>query len=184
MPETQKPQDYPNRVTGQVLRELRIDPGMPNQSHLPTPKVSLTEKKYTPSKAKERVENITTLMDMMMDDNFLERCPDAKVYSFYISSKDIPMEIINALESLGPKYPFVNFKIDRDEGTLKPVSKEEFNMLNPGERGRLHRSVLEGIRKGGLLCISFTGISWWVSNPVDHGDIGSLRQVAFTEPTY
>ena len=184
MPETQKPQDYPNRVTGQVLRELRIDPGMPNQSHLPTPKVSLTEKKYTPSKAMKKVENIATLMDVIRDEDFLRRCPNAKMYSFYISSKDIPIELINALERLGLNDPSVYFRIDREKKTLTPISESQYNGLNPNERGSLHRTVLKGIRKGGLLYTScFGGTGWWVDYSAYHVGGGPLP-VAFTEPTY
>ena len=169
----------------QVLRELRGYPGMPNQAHLPTYKVSLTEKEYTPSEAMEKVKNIATLMDMMMDEDFLERCLSTKMYSFYISSKDIPPELIDALGNLGAgNHPLLSahFKIDREKRTLKPVSEEEFNMLNLNERGDLVRNVLEGIRKGGLLRIGFDSTGLWVNYPAYFGN-GVLRKVAFIEST-
>ena len=144
----------------EVLRELRG-----NQAHLPAHMVSLTEERYFPSEAMAKVENIATLMDITMDEDFLELCLSTKMYSFYISSKDIPMGIINALESLGPKYQFVDFKIDCEKGTLKLVSKEEFKMIDPNERGGLHRRVLKEIREGGLLYISFTDTGWVVTDP-------------------
>ena len=187
MPETQKPQDYSSRDTGQVLRsKLRVDPGMPNQAHPTTPKVYLTKEKYLESSgAMAEVKNIATLMDMMMDEDFLERCLSTKMYSFYISSKDIPPELIDALGNLGAgNHPLLSahFKIDREKRTLKPVSEEEFNMLNLNERGDLVRNVLEGIRKGGLLRIGFDSTGLWVNYPAYFGN-GVLRKVAFIEST-
>ena len=164
----------------QVLRELRG-----NQAHLTTPKVSLTEKRYTRPEAMEKVKNIATLMDMMMDEDFLERCLSTKMYSFYISSKDIPPELIDALGNLGAgNHPLLSahFKIDREKRTLKSVSEEEFNMLNLNERGDLVRNVLEGIRKGGLLRIGFDSTGLWVNYPAYFGN-GVLRKVAFIEST-
>ena len=125
--EAPKPQIAPPKINdiGKVLRELGIDPGMPNQAHLTTYKVSLTEKEYTPSEAMEKVKNIATLMDMMMDEDFLERCLSTKMYSFYISSKAIPRELIDALGNLGAgDRPLLSahFKIDRENGTLTPPS--------------------------------------------------------------
>ena len=166
----------------QVLRELRGYPGMPNQDNLTTPKVSLTEKRYTPSEAMEKVENIATLMDLMRDEDFLERCRNAKMYSFYMSSKDIPQELIDALENLGAGDRFVYFEIDRGKRTLKLVSKEEFKMIDPTERGDLVRNVLKGIKEGGLLYISFSATGWWVGDPAYHVNEGAFR-VAFVEST-
>ena len=180
--EAPKPQIAPPRINDidQVLRELGIGPETPNQAHPTTPKVLLTEEKYTPSKAMKKVENIATLMDVIRDEDFLRRCPNAKMYSFYISSKDIPIELINALERLGLNDPSVYFRIDREKRTFKPVPNDEFNMLNLNERGRLHRSVLKGIRKGGLLYISFSATGWWVGDPAYHVNEGTY-QVAFVE---
>ena len=182
--EAQKLRIAPPRIRniGEVLRELRGYPGMPNQAHLNTHKVSLTEEEYTPSEAMAKVKNIATLMDMMMDEDFLERCLSTEMYSFYISSKDIPPELIDALERLGLKYQFVHFKIDREKRTLKPVSEEEFNMLNLNERGDLARNVLKGIREGGLLYTNFSDPGGWVTDPAYFGN-RLLRKVAFTEPT-
>ena len=167
-----------------VLRELGIGPGMPNQAHLTTYKVSLTEERYFPSEAMEKEKNIATLMDMMMDEDFLERCISTKIYSFYISPKAIPQELIDALENLGAgnRDISVHFKIDRGKRTLKLISEEEFNMLNLNERGRLHRSVLKGIKEGGLLYISFSATGWWVGDPAYHVNEGAFR-VAFVEST-
>ncbi len=166
----------------QVLRELRVGPGMPNQAHLNTHKVSLTEKKYTLSKAMKKVENIATLMDATMDKDFIERCQNAKIDPFYISSKDIPLELIDALENLGADDSFVFFRIDREKRTLNLISKSQYYGLNPNERGWLYRNVLKGIREGGLLCIIFTGIGWWVNYPAYNEGVGPLP-AAFTEPT-
>ena len=183
--EAQKPQIAPPRIRniGKVLRELGIGPETPNQAHLPTYKVFLTEEKYTPSEAMAKVENIATLMDVIRDEDFHERYLNAKIHSFYISSKDIPLELINALKSLGLSDDNVRVRINHEEGTLNPISKEKYDILNPNERGIMSIGVLKGIREGGLLCIVFNSISWWVSNPVDHGDIGSFCPAAFTEPT-
>ena len=182
--EAQKPQIAPPRIRNidEVLRELRVGPGMPNQAHLPTYKVSLTEKEYTPSEAMEKVKNIATLMDMMMDEDFLERCLNARIDYFYINPKDIPQELIDSLASLGPSDNTFPFRIDREKGMLKPISKSRYDRLNPNERGRLHRSVLGVIREGRLLCISFSGAGWWVNYPAYNEGVGP-RPVAFTEPT-
>ena len=162
-----------------VYRELRG-----NQAHLLTPKVSLTKKEYTSTEAMEKVNNIATLKQMMMNENFLERyLNDKRGISFYISSKDIPQEFIDALESLGLKYRFVYFEIDREKGTLNLISKIQYDGLDPNERGSLHRSVLEGIRKGGLLYTScFSGTVWGVYYSTYYVGGGPLS-VAFTEPT-
>ena len=164
----------------EVLRELRG-----NQAHLTTPKVSLTEKKYTPSRAMEKVKNIATLMDITMDEDFLERCLSTKMYSFYISSKAIPRELIDALGNLGAgDRPLLSahFKIDREKRTLNPLPESQFDKLNPNYRGELHRSVLEGIKEGGLLYIGFSGSGWLVNYPAYFGTEVPL-QVAFTEST-
>ncbi len=187
MPETQKPQDYSSRDTGQVLRsKLRVDPGMPNQVHPTTPKVYLTKEKYLESSgAMAEVKNIATLMDMMMDEDFLERCLSTKMYSFYISSKDIPPELIDALGNLGAgNHPLLSahFKIDREKRTLKSVSEEEFNMLNLNERGDLARNVLKGIREGGLLYTNFSDPGWWVNYSTYSGYEIPL-QTAFVDST-
>ena len=178
MPETQKPLTPPRiNDINKVLRELRG-----NQTHLPTHMVSLTEERYFPTEATEKVKNIATLMDITMDEDFPERCLNAKMYPFYISSKDIPQELIAALANLGAAGPFLYFKIDRGKRTLNPVSNDEFNMLNPNERGRLHRSVLEEIREGRLLYTSFSGTGWRVNYQVYF--VGKVPlPVAFTEPT-
>ncbi len=160
-----------------VYRELRG-----NQAHLPTYKVSLTEEKYTPSEAMAKVKNIATLMDIAMDEDFLERCLSTEMYSFYISSKDIPPELIDALERLGPNDQDVYFIIDREKRTSKPVPYDEFNMLNPNERGDLVRNVLKEIREGGLLYTNFSGTGLWVADSAYFGN-GVLRKVAFIEPT-
>ena len=183
--EAPKPKIAPPKINdiGEVLRELGIDPGMPNQAHLTTYKVSLTEKEYTPSEAMEKVKNIATLMDVIRDEDFLRRCPNAKMYSFYISSKDIPIELINALERLGLNDTSVYFRIDREKRTSKPVPYDEFKMLNPDERGSLHRSVLKEIREGGLLFTNFSNPGWWATYQA-HNEGDDPLPVAFTEPTY
>ena len=160
--EAQKPQIAPPRIgnIGEVLRELRG-----NQAHLTTPKVHLTKEKYTPSEAMAKVENIATLKQVMMDKDFLERCQNIEGLDFYISSKDIPREIIDALASLYASDPFLYFKIDREEGTLNLLSESQYDGLSPTERGSLHRSVLRGIKEGGLLCISSSDTVWWVGDP-------------------
>ncbi len=177
--EAQKPQIAPPRIRNidEVLRELRG-----NQAHLPTHMVSLTVERYTSSKAKERVKNIATLMDVAMDKDFLERCLNAKIHSFYISSKNMPRETIDALENPDLDNPFLCFKIDRGKRTLNPISNDEFNMLNPNERGKLHRSVLEEIREGGILRIDFSGTIWWVNYPAYHVGKVSLP-TAFVDST-
>ena len=181
--EAQKPLAPPRiKNIDQVLRELGIGPGMPNQVHLTTPKVSLTKEIYTPSRAMAEVKNIATLMDVLMDKDFFERCPSIYEF-FYISSKDIPRELIDSLESLGPKDQYVYFRIDREEGTLNPVSKREFNILSPPERGRLSTGLLEGRGEGRLLHINFNGTGWWVNYSIYSGDEGP-RPVAFVESTY
>ena len=162
-----------------VYRELRG-----NQAHLPTYKVSLTEEKYTPSEAMAKVKNIATLKQVMMDKDFLERCLNAKIYAFSISPKAIPQELIDVLENLGAGDLSVYFRIDREKKTLTPISESQYNGLNPNERGSLHRTVLKGIRKGGLLYTScFGGTGWWVDYSAYHVGGGPLP-VAFTEPTY
>ena len=171
--EAQKPQIAPPRIRNidEVLRELRG-----NQAHLTTPKVLLTVEKYTPSEAMMKVKNITTLTDLMMDEGFLKhrRNADADRCVFFISSKDIPRELTDALENPDLDNPFIDFKIDREKMTLNHISNDEFNMLNPNERGRLHRSVLEEIRGGGILRINFSGTIWWVNYPTYHVDEGPL----------
>ena len=181
--EAQKPL-APPRINDidKVLRELGIGPGMPNQGNLTTPKVSLTEERYFPSEAMAKVKNIATLMDATMDKDFLEHCQNAKMYSFYISPKDIPEELIDTLENLGAGDHEVYFKIDHEKKTLNPISKSQYGRLSPNERGRLHRSVLEGIRKGGLLYTNFSDPALWVTDPAYFGN-RLLRKVAFTEPT-
>ena len=195
--EAQKPQiDYPRisgtdkevlmelrRETRRAIRELERGSGVPNQGHLTTPKVSLTEEIYTPSRAMKKVKNIATLMDVVRDKDFLERCRNASEF-FYISSKDIPLELINALKSLGLSDDNVHVRINRENGTLKPVSKSQYDRLSPDERGVLRRPVLEGIRIGELLHIDFSVVGWWVScQAYQLVDIG-LRPVAFVESTY
>ena len=160
-----------------VYRELRG-----NQAHLPTPKVLLTKKEYTSTEAMAKVKNIATLMDVLMDKDFLGRCPSAYGF-FYTSPKDIPWETIDSLESLGPKDQFVYFKIDRENGTLTPISESQYGKLSSNERGRLHSSVLEGIRKGGLLYTScFNGTGWWVNYSAYHVGKVSLP-TAFVDST-
>ena len=176
--EAQTPLTPPRiRNIDKVLEELRRGPKYPT-----IPKVYLTKEEYFPSKAMKKVENIATLTDVIRDEDFLKRCPNAKMYSFYISSKDIPIELINALERLGLNDPSVYFRIDREEGTLNLVPYDEFNMLNPDERGSLHRSVLKGIKEGGLLYTNFSNPGWWVTYPAYFG-IEVHLSVAFTEPT-
>ncbi len=183
MPETQKPQDYSSRDTGQVLRsKLRVDPGMPNQVHPTTPKVYLTKEKYLESSgAMAEVKNIATLMDMMMDEDFLERCRNNGI-SFYISSKDIPQELIDALARLSADGQFIYFRINREKRTLNPLPESQYDRLSFDERGIMYRDILEGIREGGLLRIIFTGSGWWVNYPAYFGTEVHLS-VAFTEPT-
>ena len=182
--EAQKPQIAPPRINDidQVLRELRIGPETPNQAHLPTHKVSLTKKEYISTEAMERVKNIATLKQVMMDEDFLERCQNAKIDSFLISPKAIPQEFIDALKSLDVDDS-VCFRIDRKEGTLNLISESQYGRLSPTERGRLHRDVLEGIRKGGLLHTScFLGTVWWVGDPAYFVGKVSLP-AAFVEST-
>ncbi len=181
--EAQKPQIAPPRIRniGEVLRELRGYPGMPNQVHLTTHKVSLTEEEYLPTEAMEKVKNIATLIDVLMDKDFLERYPGIYRF-FYISPKDIPQELIDSLESLGPNDQYVYFIIDREKGTLKPISKEAFDILNPNERGKLHRSVLNRIREGGPPCIGFLDTGWWGNYSTYSGNEIPLL-VPFTEST-
>ena len=165
--ETQKPLTPPRiNDIDKVLRELGIGPGMPDQAHLTTHMVSLTEETYTtPSEAMAKVKNIATLMDVAMDEDFLERYLNTKICSFYMSPKAIPQELTDALKSLDVGDS-VYFRIDREKKTLNPISKSQYGRLSPNERGRLHRSVLEGIREGGLLYTScFSGTVWWVSDP-------------------
>ena len=182
--EAQKPQIAPPRIRniGQVLGELGIGPGMPNQAHLNTPKVFLTEEEYLPSESMAKVKNIATLMDATMDKDFIERCQNAKIDPFYISSKDIPLELIDALENLGADDSFVFFRIDREKRTLNPISESQYNGLNPNERGVMLAFVLDVIREGGLPCISFSGTVWWVNYPTYYVGEGPLS-VAFTEST-
>ena len=184
MPETQKPFTPPRiRNIDEVLRELRGYPGMPNQAHLTTYKVSLTEERYFPSEAMEKEKNIATLMDMMMDEDFLERCLNVRK-SFYIRSKDTPQEIIGTLENLGDRDLSVHFKIDRKEGTLIRISKEEFNMLNPTERGVL-TIASEGIKVVGLMrmhyAYSTSSPGWFVSDLFSKDEVP--LQAAFIEST-
>ena len=158
--EAQTPLTPPRiRNIDKVLRELRG-----NQAHLPAHTVSLTEETYTtPSEAMAKVKNIATLMDVAMDEDFLERYLNTKICSFYISPKAIPQELIDVLENLGAGDLSVYFRIDREKKTLTPISESQYNGLNPNERGSLHRTVLKGIRKGGLLYTScFGGTGWWV----------------------
>ncbi len=129
-----------------------------------------------------KVNNIATLIDVLMDEDFLERCLSTEMYSFYISSKDIPQELIDSLESLGPNDQYVYFIIDCEKGTLKPISKEAFDILNPNERGVMLAFVLDVIREGGLPCISFSGSVWWVNYPTYYVGEGPLS-VAFIEST-
>ena len=181
--ETQKPLTPPRiRNIDKVLEELRRGPKYPT-----IPKVYLTKEEYFPSKAMKKVENIATLMDVIRDEDFLARCQNARK-SFYISSKDIPLELINALKSLEPEYQLVSFRIDCEKGTLKLISEEELDILNPSERGVILLGVLEGIRKGELLSMGYTdyklGIKGWsVLNLPFSGDGDSPLPVAFTEPT-
>ena len=179
--EAQKPLTPPRiNDIDKVLEELRR-----NQARLPTPKVlSLTVEKYLESSgAKAEVKNIATLMDVLMDKDFHERCQNTKIYSFYISSKDIPQELIDALANLGAADPFLCFKIDRKEGTLKPVSESQFDKLNPNYRGALHRTVLEVIRIGGTLHIFFSSTA---RERIDiYGSPYKIPyRVAFVESTY
>ena len=161
MPETQKPLTPPRiNDINKVLRELRG-----NQTHLPTHMVSLTEERYFPTEATEKVKNIATLMDITMDEDFPERCLNAKMYPFYISSKDIPQELIAALARLSADGQFIHFKIDREKRTLNLIPESQYDGLNFNEKGRLHRSVLKGINEGGLLHIGFYRTVLWVSDP-------------------
>ena len=177
--EAPKPQIAPPRIRDidKVLEELRG-----NQAHLTTPKVSLTEKRYTRPEAKAEVKNIATLMDVLMDKDFLERCQNARIDYFYISPKDIPQELIDALENLGADDHHVCFRINREEGTHNLIPESQYNGLNLNEKGRLHRSVLEVIRIGGLLYIGFDSTGLWVNYPAYFGN-GVLRKVAFIEST-
>ncbi len=177
--EAQKPQIAPPRIRNidEVLRELRG-----NQAHLPTHMVSLTEEKYFPSEAMAKVENIATLMDATMDEDFLERCLNIKRLDFYISSKDIPREIIDSLESLGSNDDDVCVRIDREKRTLNPISKSQYDVLNPNERGVLRRTILKGINEGRLLYIGFYRTVWRVGDPSYYVNEGPF-QVAFTEST-
>ena len=178
--EAQKPQIAPPRIRNidEVLRELRG-----NQAHLTTHTVSLTEDRYFPSEAMAKVKNIATLMDVVRDKDFLERCQNIKSLDFYISPKAIPREIIGALENLGDRDLSVHFKIDRKEGTLNPVSESQFDKLNPNYRGALHRTVLEVIRIGGPLHIFFSSTA---RERIDiYGSPYKIPyRVAFVESTY
>ena len=182
--EAQKPQIAPPRINDidQVLKELRIDSETPNQAHLPTHKVSLTKKEYISTEAMEKVKNIATLKQVMMDEDFLERCQNAKIDSFLISPKAIPQEFIDALKSLDVDDS-VCFRIDRKEGTLNPVSESQFDKLNPNYRGALHRTVLEVIRIGGTLHIFFSSTA---RERIDiYGSPYKIPyRVAFVESTY
>ena len=131
----------------------------------------------------EKEKNIATLMDMMMDEDFLERCQNVRK-SFYIRSKDTPQEIIGTLENLGDRDLSVHFKIDRKEGTLIRISKEEFNMLNPTERGVL-TIASEGIKVVGLMrmhyAYSTSSPGWFVSDLFSKDEVP--LQAAFIEST-
>ena len=177
--EAQTPLTPPRiRNIDKVLRELRG-----NQAHLPAHTVSLTEETYTtPSEAMAKVKNIATLMDVAMDEDFLERYLNTKICSFYISPKAIPQELTDALKSLDVGDS-VYFRIDREKKTLNPLSESQYNGLNPNERGVMLAFVLDVIREGGLPCISFSGSVWWVNYPTYYVGEGPLP-VAFTEPTY
>ena len=168
-----------------VLEELMRGP-----KHLTTPKVSLTEEIYTPSKAMKEVPNITTLIGVIRDKDFLmdrllSNGTDWR-HCFYISSKDIPQEFIDTLERViaAHRYDPVPFRIDWVNMKIIPVSKREFNMLSPPERGIMSIGVLRAIDRGELLTMHHSfGELWEVSGLPPYADIQYHYRVAIVEST-